>query len=85
MSRPQEPKLKFLHPASSLIESKLQELRQLSTDALRSSLLPGERGSLKTRRDGTVLDDHHRLAILLERGEDIHGLPREIIEREHDS
>jgi hypothetical protein len=32
---------------------------------------------LKTRSDGTILDGHHRIAILPERGEDIHQLPRE--------
>lgn len=39
-------------------------------------------GSLKVRPDGTVLDGHHRLAALLEHGEDIHQLPREILEKE---
>jgi hypothetical protein len=38
------------------------------------------------RPDGTVLDGHHRLAILLERGEDIHSLAREIMAKEdHES
>jgi hypothetical protein len=48
---------------------------------LRSSLAPGQQGSLKVRPDGTVLDGHHRISVLAERGEDIHQLPREIIER----
>jgi hypothetical protein len=80
-----EPQLQFLHRASSLIQSKLEELRRVSTAVLKSSLLPGHRDSLKTRSDGTVLDGHHRIVILLERGEDIHRLPREIIKKEHDS
>jgi hypothetical protein len=85
MSQQNDPRLQFLHRSSSLIQGKLEELRRLSTAALKSSLLPGQRDSLKTRRDGTILDGHHRVVILLERGEDIHRLPREIIEKEHDS
>jgi hypothetical protein len=61
---------------------KLEAFRRLSTDAIRSSLHPVQPGSLKVRPDGAVLDGHHRLSILLERGEDIHGLPREIMESE---
>jgi len=53
---------------------------------IKSSLQPGQSGSLKVRPDGKLLDGHHRLSILLERGEDIHGLPREIMEKEdHES
>jgi hypothetical protein len=61
---------------------KLEALRRLSTDAIKSSLHPGQPASLKVRTDGTVLDGHHRLSILLERHVDIHQLPREIMERE---
>jgi hypothetical protein len=85
MSQPQDPKLQFLHPATSFIQTKLQELRRLPTEALKSSLLPGQRDCLKTRRDGTILDGHHRIAILLERGEEVHRLPREIIEKQDES
>jgi hypothetical protein len=85
MSQPDDPRLQFLHRSSSLIQGKLEELRRLSTAVLKSSLLPGQRDSLKTRRDGTILDGHHRIVILLERGEDVHRLPREIIKKEHDS
>jgi len=77
-----EPKLKFLHSASALNRVKLDLFRRLSTADLETSLTPGERGSLKVRRDGTVLDGHHRLSILMERGESIDQLPREIIDRE---
>jgi hypothetical protein len=52
----------------------------------RLQFLHSQSGLLKVRPDGTVLDGHHRLSILLERGEDIHGLPREIIKKEdHES
>ena len=65
-----------------LIRAKLELFRHLSTDELKSSLAPGQRGSLKIRPDGTVLDGHHRISVLFERGEDIHQLPREIMEKE---
>jgi hypothetical protein len=75
------PNLKFLHPESSLNRVKLDLFRGLSTDPLKGSLEPGQQGSLKVRPDGTVLDGHHRITVLLERREDIHQLPREIMER----
>jgi len=34
---------------------------------------------LKARPDGTVIDLHHRVKILRDRGVDVHRLPREII------
>jgi hypothetical protein len=76
------PRLQFLHSENLLNAGKLAQFRRLSTEALKSSLLPGQPGSLKIRPDGTVLDGHHRLSILIERGEDIHSLPREIMEKE---
>jgi hypothetical protein len=76
------PDLKFLHAQSVLNRVKLESFRRLSTDELKSSLAPGKPGSLKVRANGTVLDGHHRLSVLLERGEDIHQLPREIIKIE---
>jgi len=62
---------------------KLAAFRRLSTDAIKLSLNPGQPGALKVRPDGTVLDGHHRLAILVERGEDIDQLPRETMEKEN--
>jgi len=41
------------------------------------SLRPGQAGALKARADGTVLEGHHRLLVLRERGVDIDALPRE--------
>jgi hypothetical protein len=75
-------KLQFLHAQSSMNQVKLRVFRGLSTEALLLSLRPGSAGCLKARPDGTVLDGHHRLCILLERDVDIHCLPREIIEKE---
>lgn len=75
------PKLKFLHSVSTLNPAKLDTFRRLSTEDLRVSLSPGQQGSLKVRKDGTVLYGHHRLMVLEERGEPIDRLPREIIEK----
>jgi hypothetical protein len=77
-----EPELRFLHRKGALNKVKLEQLRRLTTGELIASLQPEQPGSLKVRPDGTVLDGHHRLSILLERGEDIHALPREIIGKE---
>ena len=77
-----QPKLRFLHSPNTLTATKLDTFRRLSSDALKTSLQPGQPGALKVRPDGTVLDGHHRLSVLLERTEEINDLPREIIERE---
>ena len=73
------PPLKGLHVDSALSEAKTKELGRLSTEALRQSLLPGRRGSLKTRPDGTILDGHHRIKVLRDRGIDVDSLPRDIV------
>jgi hypothetical protein len=78
------PSLKFLHSRNTLNGVKLALFRRLTTEELKSSLAPGRQGSLKARKDGTVLDGHHRLSILVERGEDVDLLPREIIKRSHE-
>jgi hypothetical protein len=71
-----------LHSGDVINQVKLEALRRQSSDAIRLSLRPGQAGSLKARPDGTILDGHHRLSVLLERGENIEQLPREIIEKE---
>jgi ParB-like chromosome segregation protein Spo0J len=81
MNNPQKAKLKFLHPKTSLSPVKLDAFRRLSTEKLKASLHVGLAHSLKARPDGTLLDGHHRLTILSERGVDVHALPREIIEK----
>jgi hypothetical protein len=75
------PKLQFLHTNDLLNAVKLSLFRRLSTEELKSSLRPGRPGCLKARPDGTVLDGHHRLFVLVERSEDVDCLPREIIEK----
>ena len=79
---PSDPPLKPLHPDASLSVAKLSEMEGLTTDVLRNSLLPGQKDSLKTRPDGTILDGHHRIYTLRRRGVDVDALPREIIVKE---
>jgi len=76
------PPLKPLHPETSLIQSKLDYFGRLSTDDLTLSLQVGQKDSLKARPDGTILDGHHRIAILRSRGIDVDVLPREIISKD---
>jgi hypothetical protein len=79
----QFPPLKPIHPDDSLNAVKLAKFDRLSTEVLLASLVPGlDRGCLKTRPDGTILDGHHRICILRRRGVNVDILPREIIEKE---
>jgi hypothetical protein len=55
---------------------------RLSTEVLLATLVPGETGCLKTRPDGTILDGHHRIWVLRNRGIDVEILPREVIDKE---
>lgn len=76
-----KPPLKFLHSDTSLIELKLEYFRRISTENLLESLTPETEGALKTQTDGTMMDGHHRIKVLRERGVDVDELPREIWER----
>lgn len=58
------------------------QFRAMATAQLIESLRPGQPGSLKARADGTVLEGHHRLVVLRERGVDIDALPRELVPQE---
>jgi ParB-like chromosome segregation protein Spo0J len=75
------PKLKPLHSEHSLITVKLDIFGKLTTEVLVDSLKPGQAGSLKVRPDGTMIDGHHRIKILRDRGFDVDALPRETIPR----
>jgi hypothetical protein len=77
-----QPPLKPLHPDDALNRVKVDKFSKLSDKELIDSLQPGQPGSLKVRPDGTVLDGHHRLKILIERGVDINALPRDIIAKD---
>jgi hypothetical protein len=50
MESPERPKLKFLHSEDVMSPVKLEVFRRLSTDAIKSSLHPGQPGSLKSGR-----------------------------------
>lgn len=76
-----QPPLQPLHLDSYLSQVKLEQYAKLTTETLLASLCPGQAGALKVRPDGTIIDGHHRLRILQERGVDINSLPREIIPR----
>ena len=77
-----EPPLKWLHAESTLSRTKSHKFWQLSDSELSESLWPGQPGSLKTRPDGTVIDGHHRVKVLKDRGVDVDALPREVIQKE---
>jgi hypothetical protein len=74
-----EPPLRFLHSEAILSQAKLARFRTLETAELLESLRPTRPGALRTRADGTVLEGHHRLAVLRERGINIDVLPREVL------
>jgi hypothetical protein len=73
------PPLKPLHADSSLSPAKLQQYGKATTQELMDWLRPGQEGLLKTRSDGTVVDGHHRIKLLRDRGVDVDSLPREIV------
>jgi ParB-like chromosome segregation protein Spo0J len=78
----QPPLLKPLHPDGSLVRSKLELYHKLPDQTLIDSLRPGQAGSLKARPDGTIIDGHHRVKVLRERGVDVDSLPREVIPKD---
>ncbi len=75
------PPLKPLHADSALNEVKLDLFRKLTNHELQDSLVPGQPGSLKARPDGTMIEGHHRIRILRDRGVDADALPREIVSK----
>ena len=75
----EQPPLKSLHADSSLNSVKLEQFRKLSNEQLIESLRAGESCSLKARPDGTLIEGHHRVKVLRERGVDVDSLPREIV------
>lgn len=76
------PPLRFLHDENTLNLAKLAHFRRLTTAELKTPLIPGQVGSLKARSDGTILDGHHRIKVLIERNDDVNRLPRQIMEKE---
>ena len=54
-------------------------MERLSSEALPVTLLPASQACLKSRADGTILDERHRIHILRRCGVEVDGLPREIV------
>ena len=77
-----QPPLRLLHSEALLSRVKLDQFRRLSTVELIESPALGRAGALKARPDGTVLDGHHRLVVLRERGVNVDALPREVLPQE---
>lgn len=70
-----------LHSEALLSQVKLNKFRGIETRLLVESLRSGQPGSLKTRPDGTMLDGHHRIAVLRERAFAVDELPREVFRK----
>ena len=79
---PKYPPLISLHADSALNKGKLEKMERLPTDALCASLMPPLEDCLKTRRDGTILDGHHRIYVLRQRGVDVDALPRDVVTKD---
>jgi hypothetical protein len=84
VDQPRYPPLKSLHPDSSINPVKLAKLEGLSTETLLASLLPEQEGCLKTRPEGTILDGHHRIHVLRQRGVDVDRLPRQVVVKDQE-
>jgi hypothetical protein len=72
------PPLRPLHPDSSLSPSGLDYWRKKPTQEIIDSLRPGGAEPLMAKPDGTMINGHHRIKVLRERGVDVDGLPREV-------
>jgi hypothetical protein len=76
-----QPPLKSLHATIAL---KLDQLRPLTTEVIVLTLKPGHPDCLRARPDGTILNGHHRICILRERGFAVDELAREVIPKEEE-
>lgn len=72
--------LRPLHATSSLVPSKMELLRAVSTEDLVSSLRPSGPAPLVVKPNGLVINGNHRVAVLMERGVDVNALPRAELE-----
>jgi hypothetical protein len=73
-----QPPLRPLHRDESLNKVKLAHFERLKSEELLRSLEPGQSNCLRARKDGTMLEGHHRIHVLRGRGVDVDGLPRQI-------
>ncbi len=77
-----QPPLRPLHRDDSLNKVKLAQFERLKDEELLRSLEPGESNCLRVRPDGTILEGHHRVRVLRDRGIDVDSLPRQIEEKQ---
>jgi hypothetical protein len=77
-----DPPLRPLHPDGSLSPAKMAKYDRLTTPELIDSLRPGGNESLRCRPDGTILNGHHRVRLLSDRGIDVDRLPREVVQKD---
>ena len=75
-----QPPLRPLHRDESLNKVKLAQFERLQSEELLRSLEPGPSNCLRTREDGTMLEDHHRIHVLRGRGVDVDTRPRQMPE-----
>ena len=77
----QLPELKTIHTDqaanSRLARMSYDYWSNKSTDSIVESLRPGEVDALRVAQDGRVFNGNTRIRVLLERGFDVHSLPRE--------
>jgi hypothetical protein len=73
-----DPPLKPLHPDSSLSPSGLDYWGKRPTPEIIDSLKPGSPEPLIAKPDGTIINGHHRIKVLKDRGVDVDSLPREV-------
>jgi hypothetical protein len=69
--------LKRLHPDTSLSKAGLAFWRRQPTELIVKSLAPGNRDSLKVKRNGIIMDGNTRIRVLEERGFAVAALPFE--------
>jgi hypothetical protein len=61
---------------------KLEQFRELFTSQILDSLKTGQSCSLKAMPDGALMEGHHRIKVLRERGVDVDSMRREIVPKD---
>jgi hypothetical protein len=61
---------------------KLEQFRKLPPLKLSSLLKLAKHVLLKQEPDGTLMEGHHRIKVLRERGVDVDTLPREVLPKD---
>ena len=77
-----QPPLRPLHRDESLNTVKLAQFERLKDEELLRSLEPGQSNCVRVRPDGTILEGHHRVRVLRDRGVDVDALPRHVEQKQ---